>query len=313
MMRFSLLVAVPCALGLASLSSPAGFQEETDPLERLDPTRLNSPPAAVGEFRDTYQARLGIGAESGDSAESSDSAECLVRLDPKGRGVDLFWRALDDRGKLLRAEPARIATRYWPTAVCALEGDALAVAGVDRWGNLVIERWGFEAPEGRGRTLVAGARTRVDEWYTGYLAGEGAIRGMWWMPDREDNSLLVQLYGSRVVYRFDALQELFTPMVVPSAETEVEGVDVSALPQMEELALPWGGFGRVVDRGAEGVFSLLDRELPRSAADEEVPFAFLADHDRDGFIDRARAEWKGIHEPGDWEAGESRGREARLE
>ena len=97
------------------------------------------------------------------------------------------------------------------------------------------------------------------------------------------------------------------------ALTALEGVDVSALPQMEELALPWGGFGRVVDRGAEGVFSLLDRELPRSAADEEVPFAFLADHDRDGFIDRARAEWKGIHEPGDWEAGESRGREARLE
>lgn len=307
-MRYLPLACAPCAAVLLLLASAASFQEETeDNLERLDPTSLNSPPASVGEFRDTYQARLGLESEAG------ERSECLVRLDPKGRGVDLFWRALDGQGKLQRAEPARIATRYWPTAVCALEGDALAVAGVDRWGNLVIERWGFAAPVKRGREWIAGARTRVDEWYTGYLSGEGAIRGLWWMPDRRDNSLLVLLHGSRVVYRFDALQELFTPMVVPSTETEIEGADVSALPQMEALDLPWGGFGRVVDRGAEGVFYLLDRALPRGAAAEEVPFAYLADHDRDGFIDRARTEWREVHRPGDWEAGALRGREATLE
>lgn len=303
-MRLPSLACAPCAAALLLLSSAASHQETAavDNLERLDPTSLNSPPASVGEFRDTYQARLGLEGEAG------ERSECLVRLDPKGRGVDLFWRGLDDQGKLQRAETARIATRYWPTAVCALEADALAVAGVDRWGNLVIERWGFEAPVQRGRSLMPGARTRVDEWYTGYLSGEGAIRGLWWMPERRDNSLLVLLHGSRVVYRFDVLQELFTPMTVPSADTEVEGADVSGLPQLDELGLAWGGFGRVVDRGAEGVFYLLDRELPRGAAPEDVPFAYLADHDRDGFIDRARTEWREVHRPADWEQGALRGR-----
>ncbi len=306
-MRALLLVCSPCLVALAWAAPSPRPQQEVGLVERLDPTSLNSPPAEVGEFRDTYQARLGLESPGG------EAAECLVRLDPKGRAVDLFWRKLDDEGKLLRAEPVRIATRYWPTAVCALEADALAVAGVDRWGNLVIERWGLEGPQQRGRTLLPGSRARVDEWYTGYPAGEGAIRGLWWMPERGDNSLLVQLFGSRVVYRFDALQELFTPMVVPSGDTHIEGVDVSALPLMEELTLPWGGFGRVLDRGSEGLFYLLDRALPRDAAGTDVAFAYLADYDRDGFIDRARPEWREDHRPGDWEEGEVRGRRPLLE
>lgn len=292
--------------GTGGAGSPnAGTQDSAKgglPETRLDPTEPYSPPASVADFSGPSQALVAFEFGEVEGAR----AGLLVELDPKERQIALEWRAHvpgnEERGRRARSAwngrvpGPPIAVRFWPTAACAMEGGGLVVGGVDRYGNVVLEHWSFSPPSRQGDELLPGQRTRVDEWFTGYLEGDGAIRGLWWMPERGDRSVLALMHGSRMVYRFDAIQELFTPMITPELPADSNRADSNPansekqapLPWMAELQLPWTSFGRVLDRGSEGVFYLLERRLERRAPAEDPPMAYFSDHDRDGFIDRGR-------------------------
>ena len=213
-----------------------------------------------------------------------------LALVPGERQVRIDWsRAGRTRRPPEALGSTTLGTRFHPTACASLDPRSAVIAGRDRWGNAVLERWEFSDPlQGKGGSIVLPHVQRIDELYSGNPPGESIIRGLWNSPLGDSPGVMLFFHGARTVYRFDLVTEEFAALAA------LEGDGAEGLLEVTALAENWQGTGAVLDLPGGGVLYRFEREPePAEATDDENAVLprdrlYLIDLDGDGWVDAAR-------------------------
>ncbi len=213
-----------------------------------------------------------------------------LRLEPEDRQVRIEWSREWRTKRQPEALGSRtLGVRFQPTACTALGPQSAVIAGRDRWGNAVLERWSFSDPEqGEDSEIGLPHVQRIDELFSGNQPGESIVRGLWNSPLGDSPGVMLFFHGTRSIYRFDLATEEFAALAA------LEGEGSEGLLEVPALAENWQVTGAVLDLPGGGVLYRFERECPlvetKDTENAVLPRdrLYLIDLDGDGWVDAAR-------------------------